>query len=66
MEKIVWEELSTSEIKLKQLSLKELYENKKNKIAALLDDLDYLDSEYIKGENELNKRQINSNKLHNL
>lgn len=56
MEKIEWNELSTSEIKLKQLSLKELYENKKNKIALLLDELDYLDKEYVNGELELNKR----------
>lgn len=56
MEKYLWEEMTTSEIRSKQLTLKELYENKKNKISQLLDDLDLLDEEYVKSEKELNKR----------
>lgn len=56
MEKYLWEEMTTSEIRSKQLTLKELYESKKNKISQLLDDLDQLDEEYVKSEKELNKR----------
>lgn len=56
MENIKWSELSITEIRLKQLSLKELYENKKNQIIKLLDEMDYLDKQYANGTNELNKR----------
>lgn len=56
MENIEWNNLSITEIRLKQLSLKELYENKKNQIIKLLDEMDYLDKQYANGTNELNKR----------
>lgn len=56
MENIKWSDLSLNEIKLKQLSLKELYENKKNLIIKLLDEMDALDKQYANGTNEINKR----------
>lgn len=56
MENIKWSDLSITEIRLKQLSLKESYENKKNLIIKLLDEMDFLDKQYINGTNELNKR----------
>ena len=59
MENIKWNELSINEIKLKQLSLKELFENKKIKILKLLDEIEFLDKQYNNGTSELNKRLNN-------
>ena len=56
MENIKWELLTINEIKLKQLTLNESYEAKKNKIVKLLDELRELEREYHKGQMEINKR----------
>lgn len=56
MEKIKWDTLSNSEIQLKQLVLKERYENVKNVITTLLDELDLLDKEFVISEQTLDKR----------
>jgi hypothetical protein len=56
MKKINWDILSNADIQLKQLVLKENYENVKNKILLLMDEMDEMDREYIKSKNILNKR----------
>ena len=54
-----WEQISNSEIHMKLQSMEMEYENIKNKINILLDKLDSLDKEYIKGKKELKKRVNN-------
>ncbi len=58
MEKINWIDFSNAEIKAKQIALKGEYESIKVKIEKLIDDLDSIDKEYNKSEEELNKRGI--------
>lgn len=49
--------MSNNELKLYKLSLENEYEAVKAKIAALEQELDELDREYIKAENEENIRR---------
>lgn len=50
-------ELSNSELKLYKLSLENEYEAVKAKIASLEKELDMLDREYVKVENEEKERR---------
>ncbi len=50
-------DLSNSEIRAYQETLKNEYEATKNKIQSLIDELDAMDIEYNKTEEELNKRK---------
>lgn len=50
--------MSNNELKLYKLSLENEYESVKAKIAALEEQLDELDKEYVKAENEEKIRRI--------
>ena len=50
-------DLSNSENRAYQETLKNEYEATKNKIQSLIDELDAMDIEYNKTEEELNKRK---------
>lgn len=56
MQQIDWKNLGNTEIKLKMKTLEEEYTATKNKINNLLDNLDRLDNEYIRGKKELENR----------
>jgi hypothetical protein len=56
MDKIDFDNLSNSEIRIKLKTLEEEYEVKKNNIAALLEEMEELDKVYDKGKTILNKR----------
>ena len=58
METIKWEELSNSEILREQLNLKNSFEKLKSEILEKVNELDELNAEFLKGEAELNKRNI--------
>jgi hypothetical protein len=51
-----WNEMSNTEIRMKMENMKMEYDVIKNQINRLLDKLDNLDNEYIKGYKELEKR----------
>ena len=51
-----WSEMSNTEIRMKMESMAMEYDAIKNQISKLLDKLDNLDNEYIKGYKELEKR----------
>lgn len=51
-----WNEMSNTEIRMKMENMKMEYDAIKNQINRLLDKLDNLDNEYIKGYKELEKR----------
>lgn len=51
-----WNEMSNTEIRMKMENMKMEYNVIKNQINKLLDKLDNLDNEYIKGYKELEKR----------
>ena len=56
MQQIDWKNMGNTEIKLKIKTLEEEYTATKNKINNLLDNLDRLDNEYIRGKKELENR----------
>jgi hypothetical protein len=58
-DKIKWDEFSNSEIKIKQLELKNEFEAKKNQINHLCDDLDAMEILYNESIEILNKRLKN-------
>lgn len=58
METIKWEELSTAEIIREQLNLKNTFEKLKSDIFVKINELDELNAEFLKGEAELNKRNV--------
>lgn len=58
MEAFKWEELSTAEIIRKQLSLKNSFEKLKSEIFEKINELDDLNAEFLKGEEELEKRNV--------
>ena len=58
MEKNKWDEMSTSEIIRAQLSLKNTFEKLKSEIMEKVNELDELNAEFIRGEEELKKRNI--------
>lgn len=58
MDAIKWEELSNSEILREQINLKNLFEKLKKEIMEKVSELDELNAEFLKGEAELNKRNI--------
>lgn len=58
MEGVKWGELSTSEIIREQLNLKNTFEKLKSEILEKVNQLDALNEEFLKGEEELNKRNI--------
>ena len=58
MERIKWEELSTAEIIREELNLKNTFEKLKSEIMEKVNELDELNAEFLKGETELNKRNI--------
>jgi hypothetical protein len=58
MEAIKWEELSTAEIIREELNLKNSFEKLKSEIMEKVDELDKLNAEFLKGEAELNKRNV--------
>lgn len=58
-DKIKWDECSNSEIKIKQLELKNEFDAKKNQIIQLCDDLDAMDILYNESIEILNKRLKN-------
>lgn len=51
-----FKEMSNSEIKIEMRNLENLYENKKMKVVALINELKELDDEYINAKEELNNR----------
>lgn len=51
-----WDTMSNSEIHIKLKSMESEYENIKNKINELINQLDNLDYQYNKGKLELKKR----------
>jgi hypothetical protein len=58
MEAIKWDELSNSEILREQINLKNTFEKLKSEIMEKVNELDELNAEFLKGEAELNKRNI--------
>ena len=58
MDKIKWENLSNSEILREQLSLKNKFETLKKEIMEKVNELDSLNEEFLRGEAEMNKRNI--------
>lgn len=58
MEKNKWDEMSTSEIIRAQLGLKNTFEKLKSEIMEKVNELDELNAEFIRGEEELKKRNI--------
>ena len=58
MEAIKWDELSNSEILREQINLKNTFEKLKSEIMEKVNELDELNVEFLKGEAELNKRNI--------
>ena len=58
MDNIKWEDLSTAEIIREQLSLKNSFESLKSEIMSKINQLDELNAEFLKGEEELNKRNV--------
>lgn len=58
MEKIKWDELSTAEIIREEINLKNTFEKLKSDIMKKVEELDELNSEFLKGEEELNKRNV--------
>ena len=58
METVKWEELSTAEIIREELNLKNSFEKLKSEIMEKVDELDKLNAEFLKGEAELNKRNV--------
>lgn len=59
MEAIKWEELSTAEIIREELNLKNIFEKLKSEIMEKVNELDELNMEFLKGEAELKKRNVN-------
>ena len=59
MEAIKWEELSTAEIIREELNLKNTFEKLKSEIMEKVNELDELNVEFLKGEAELKKRNVN-------
>lgn len=53
---IEWSTMSNTDIRVKMSSMEMEYENVKNKISSLIDELDKLDIEYNKAKKELEKR----------
>jgi len=51
-----FKEMSNNEIKIEMRNLENLYENKKMKVVALINELKELDDEYINAKEELNNR----------
>lgn len=58
MDAIKWENLSNSEILREQISLKGKFENLKKEIMEKVNELDSLNEEFLRGEAEMNKRNI--------
>jgi len=58
MEKIEWGNLTSEEIRLKQLDISNSYESLKQVGLDILTELDLLEEEYNNSEKELNKRGI--------
>lgn len=59
MEAIKWDELSTAEIIREELNLKNTFEKLKSEIMEKVNELDELNVEFLKGEAELKKRNVN-------
>ena len=58
MDAIKWENLSNSEILREQISLKGKFENLKKERMEKVNELDSLNEEFLRGEAEMNKRNI--------
>lgn len=58
MKNIKWEELSNSEILQEELKLKNEFEKLKSEIMDRVNELDSLNEEFLRGESELNRRNI--------
>ena len=58
MDNIKWEDLSTAEIIREQLNLKNSFESLKSEIMSKINQLDELNAQFLKGEEELNKRNV--------
>jgi hypothetical protein len=55
---IKWEELSNSELFREQLNLKNRFEKLKSEILEKVNQLDDINAEFLKGEEEMRKRNI--------
>lgn len=58
MNNIKWEELSNSEILREQLNLKNAFDKLKSEIMKKVNELDALNEQFMKGEDELKKRNF--------
>lgn len=58
MNNIKWEELSNSEILREQLNLKNAFDKLKSEIMEKVNELDALNEQFMKGEDELKKRNF--------
>jgi hypothetical protein len=58
MNSIKWEELSNSEILREQLNLKNAFDKLKSEIMEKVNELDALNEQFMKGDEELRKRNI--------
>lgn len=56
-DKIIYQEMSNSDIKLRIETLKNLFESKKNKIIKLCEEMNDIEKEYFEAQHEMDVRK---------
>lgn len=57
-DKLSFETMTSEEIKIEMKGLENLYNSMNYKLMEMLDEMDSINNDYIKGEIELNKRGV--------
>lgn len=55
--KLIYKEMSNTEIKLHIEKLKNLFESKKNNLISLCEEMDNIEKEYLKAQHEMELRK---------